>query len=465
MLMESTIAKGALMNTDEIRSAYFIGIGGIGMSAIARYFKSRGARVSGYDKTPTPLTAKLEEEGIMVHYQDDVSLLDKEADIVIYTPAVPADHRELNYYKENQFKVWKRSEVLGLITAGTYSICVAGTHGKTTTSTMVAHILRHSGFGCSAFLGGIAANYNTNYWSDDTNVTVAEADEYDRSFLKLHPDVAIVTSMDPDHLDIYGTEACMQEAFISFTHQIKKGGLLICQEAVKRSDEMNGSLRISYGPKGDASIRDLKVSDGAYLFDVVISGRILKGFRLEMGGRHNAENALAAIVVADHLKIDEDKIKSALASFKGVKRRFEQVLKSETKVVIDDYAHHPAELTALIKGARELYPSLKCCIAFQPHLYSRTRDLADGFAAALDLADEVMLLPIYPARELPMEGVSSSMIAERLQAGKVSIVEKDMLAEKLATTDASLILIAGAGDIDTQVEIIKNKLTGTSSHT
>jgi UDP-N-acetylmuramate--alanine ligase len=464
MLKETVIRKEALFNKDEIRSVYFIGIGGIGMSALARYFRSRGARVSGYDKTPTPLTAKLEEEGIRVHYQDDPSLVDKEADIVVYTPAIPGDHRELCFYREHGFPVWKRSDMLGLIASGTYSICVAGTHGKTTTSTMVAHILRHSGFGCSAFLGGIAVNYDTNYWSDETNVTVAEADEYDRSFLKLHPDVAVLTSMDPDHLDIYGTESSMQEAFISFTHQIKKGGLLICHHSVKRSDEMNGSLRISYGEQADASVLNVSVKKGAYHFDVKIFDRIINGFSLQMGGRHNVENVLAAIVVADHLKIAEEKIRNAVASFKGVKRRFEQVYKDEDRVLIDDYAHHPEELKALISGTKELYPGKKCCIAFQPHLFSRTRDLAEGFASALELADEVLLMPIYPARELPIEGVDSGMIAERIAASQVSLVEKKDMAERLVASGAQVMLIAGAGDIDMLVETVREKLKQSQRH-
>jgi UDP-N-acetylmuramate--alanine ligase len=464
MLKETVISKEAILNKDQIRSVYFIGIGGIGMSALARYFKSRGVRVSGYDKTPTPLTAKLEEEGIRVHYQDDPSLIDKEAEVVVYTPAIPGDHRELCYYRENGFLIWKRSDMLGLIASGTYSICVAGTHGKTTTSTMVAHILRHSGFGCSAFLGGIAANYDTNYWSDETNVTVAEADEYDRSFLKLHPDVAVLTSMDPDHLDIYGAESAMQDAFISFTHQIKKGGLLICHHSVKRSDEMNGSLRISYGDHADAYALNVVVKDGAYHFDVRIFDRMIKGFRLHMGGRHNVENALAAIVVADHLKIGEDKIRDAVASFKGVKRRFEQVWQNEERVIIDDYAHHPEELKALISGAKELYPGRKCCIAFQPHLFSRTRDLADGFASSLELADEVILLPVYPAREQPIEGVDSGMIANKIASAKVSLVEKSEMADRLLVSDAQVILIAGAGDIDMLVETVKEKLKTSQGH-
>lgn len=464
MLNETVISKEAVLNKHEVRAVYFIGIGGIGMSALARYFKAKGARVSGYDKTRTGLTTKLEQEGIAVHYQDDTSMLDKHADVVVYTPAVPADHLELNYYRENGFRVWKRSDMLGLITTGTYSICVAGTHGKTTTSTMVAHILRHSGFGCSAFLGGIAANYDSNYWSDETNVTVAEADEYDRSFLKLHPDVAVLTSMDPDHLDIYGTEKSMQDAFISFTHQIKKGGLLICHRSVKRSDEMNGSLRISYGQDSDASVMNVSVKEGAYHFDVKIQERVLNGFVLSMGGRHNVENALAAIVVADHLKIGEEKIRQAVACFMGVKRRFEQVVRSKDRVVIDDYAHHPEELKALISGAKELHPERKCCIVFQPHLYSRTRDLADGFAASLELADEVLLLPIYPARELPIEGVNSKMIADRISAGKVSLVEKEIMADKLLASEAGILLIAGAGDIDTLVETVKDKFINMQSH-
>ncbi|RZJ54035.1 MAG: UDP-N-acetylmuramate--L-alanine ligase, partial [Flavobacterium sp.] len=351
-----TEEKNILTNeSDALRSVYFLGIGGIGMSALARYYNSRKVKVSGYDKTSTPLTDLLEEEGIAVHFEDNLELLDKEADVVVYTPAIPPTHSELNYYKENGFQLKKRSEVLGSITRETFNICVAGTHGKTTTSAMIAHILRDTGYGCNAFLGGIAANYNTNFWSSEKNVCVAEADEYDRSFLQLSPDVAIITAMDADHLDIYGDEKTMQDAFIQFTGKIKTGGLLISKKGLARADELMGSNKMTYSAtdsSADIHTENIRVVNGSYVFDLVIHERIIKDLQLNMGGMHNIENAIAAIAVATHLDIEEDKIKKAVGNFAGVKRRFEYVVKSIDSIVIDDYAHHPEELRVLIEGAK-----------------------------------------------------------------------------------------------------------------
>ena len=439
----------------KISSVYFLGIGGIGMSALARYFKSIGIKVSGYDKTPTVLTAKLEAEGIAIHFEDNISLIDKNAELVVYTPAVPKDHKEYNYLKDNNYNVLKRSEVLGMITKSSYSICVAGTHGKTTTSAMIAHILRHSDYGCNAFLGGIATNYATNFWPSEKNVSVAEADEYDRSFLKLFPDVAVITAMDADHLDIYGTAEKLQDAFIEFANQVKPGGLLISKFDLSRSGEFKTVNKISYSMQNNAAnayAENIKLNNGSYVFDIVIQKETISDVELNMGGMHNIENAVAAITVAKHIGIANEKIKAAVAAFRGVKRRFEYVVKKDDVVMIDDYAHHPEELRALITGAKELFPGKKCSIVFQPHLFSRTKDFADGFAEVLSLADEVILLPIYPAREKPVEGVNSEMIMSRMKNRNVQVLSKEALINEIKNNKQQLLITAGAGDIDMLVE-------------
>lgn len=428
------------------------------MSALARYFNSKGVLVSGYDKTETTLTKKLAEEGIAVHYADNIEFIDKAAELVVYTPAVPKDHKELNYYRQHNYEVVKRSDVLGAITNSSFNICIAGTHGKTTTSTMVAHILRHSGYGCTAFLGGIAVNYNSNFWSSEKNVCVVEADEYDRSFLKLSPDVAVISSMDADHLDIYGTAENMEQAFIDFSARIKAGGLLLSKYGLKRTDDLKATEHLTYHLHNEnASVyaANIKMINGSYRFDVLMQYWELRDVVLNMGGLHNIENIIAAVSIAHYLEVDNDKIRKAVADFKGVKRRFEYVVKNERQVMIDDYAHHPEELRALISGARELFPGKKCSVVFQPHLYSRTRDLAQGFAESLDLADEVILLPIYPARELPVEGVNSEMIMNKMKNKNKRVLDKEELMEWVKTSRPSLLITAGAGDIDTLVEPLK----------
>lgn len=432
------------------------------MSALARYFNEKGVMVSGYDKTETTLTKKLVEEGIAIHYEDNIELIDKAAELVIYTPAIPKDHRELNYFLQHNYQLVKRSEVLGAITNSTFSVCVAGTHGKTTTSTMVAHILRHSEYGCNAFLGGIAVNYNSNFWSDPGNVSVVEADEYDRSFLKLSPDVAIINSMDPDHLDIYGTAENMEQAFIEFSQRIKPSGLLLSKYGLKRTDDLNAHEHLTFHLHNEnASVyaANVKTINGSYQFDVLMQYWELHDVVLNMGGLHNIENMIAAISVAHYLEIDNDKIREAVAAFRGVKRRFEYIVKNESQVMVDDYAHHPEELRALLSGAKELFPEKKCTVIFQPHLYSRTNDFADGFAESLDLADEVILLPIYPARELPMPGVSSEMILERMKNMNKKVLNKEALIEWIKNNKTELLITAGAGDIDTLVEPIQEILT------
>ena len=444
-----------MIKLNDIKNVYFVGAGGIGMSAIERFFLSRDVKVSGYDKTVTVLTTELQREGVLIHFEDSIEQLDKEAQLVVYTPAVPKDHKELNWYRDNGYNVVKRSDVLQIITADSFNICIGGTHGKTTISSMVGHVLRHTGFGCNAFLGGIVVNYNSNFWSSENNVCVVEADEYDRSFYKLSPDIAVLTAMDPDHLDIYGTAEAMQDAFVVFAENTKPGGLLIRRSCLNRLAHANVSQQLTYGlsdDNADVHVTALRTHDGSYWFDVKVKGVELQDVNLNVGGLHNVENVLVAITIAKQLGIEDEKIKEAVAAFKGVKRRFEYVLKNEQHVVIDDYAHHPEELNALISGARSVFPKRKLTIVFQPHLFSRTKDLADDFAAALDKADEVILLPIYPARELPIEGVTSSTILDLMGNKKIQLLSKETMLNWVATNKPELLLMAGAGDIDALVK-------------
>ena len=448
---------------------YFIGIGGIGMSAVARYFHSKGVKVSGYDKTPTTLTKEMESTGISIHYEENIERIPKDPQLVVYTPAVPGDHKELQYYQQQGKKVLKRSDVLQLITESSFNICIAGTHGKTTITTMVAHLLRDSGFGCNAFLGGISVNYGTNFWSDPKNVCVIEADEYDRSFLKLSPDIAIITAMDADHLDIYGDAASVEQAFIDFSRKLRSGGLLVKQLALKRGNELSAQRQLTYSllnSSADVYGANIRMMDGSYGFDVLMKGNMLEDVVLHMGGMYNVENIVAAVAVASSLGIGNEKIKSAVASFRGVKRRFEYIIKASNLVFIDDYAHHPEELRALITGAKALFQQKKCTVIFQPHLYTRTRDFADGFAEVLDLADEVVLLPIYPARELPIENVNSELILNKMKTATRSVKTKDELmewtrieyAKKIDSKPGNVLITAGAGDIDTLLAGIKERL-------
>lgn len=435
------------------------------MSALARYFNALGKKVSGYDKTETELTKKLVEEGIAIHYEDNVALAPKQPDIVVYTPAIPKGHSELEYYKANAADILKRSDVLGVITRSSFNICVAGTHGKTTISTMIAHVLRHTGYGCNAFLGGIAANYNSNFWSNERNVCVVEADEYDRSFLKLSPDIAVISSMDADHLDIYGTPGSMRDAFVEFSGKVKKGGVLFSKWGLEKGDALKTSRHFTYSrssEQADVYASSIRNKEGGYLYNVKWDKWELKDVALNMGGLHNVENSVAAIAIAHELGIDDNKIKAAVADFKGVKRRFEYIVPvtdSNKVVYIDDYAHHPAELEALITGAKGLFPDRKCTVIFQPHLFSRTNDFAQEFAESLDLADEVVLLSIYPARELPMPGVTSDTIASKMKNTKHAILSKDDLLNWIGNDyikkENGLLITAGAGDIDKLVEPIR----------
>jgi UDP-N-acetylmuramate--alanine ligase len=453
------------MDLNNIQRVYFIGIGGIGMSAIARFFNEKGVQVSGYDRTSTVLTKQLEAEGMQIHYTDDINLIDKAANLVVYTPAIPATHAELQWLRDNGYEVVKRSDVLQEITRSLFAITVAGTHGKTTVSTMIAHLLTDSGYGCNAFLGGISVNYNKNFWSSDKAVAVIEADEYDRSFLKLSPDIAVLTAMDADHLDIYGTPEAMEDAFIQYTHNIKPNGTLIARFGLHRNKELNATNKLLYSLQNDAAnayAANIRMINGGYEFDVIQQNWMIDNIVMHIGGMHNVENAVAAITVAHLLGIDAGKIRAAIGSFKGIRRRFEYVIKTNEQVYIDDYAHHPEELRALITSAKALFPGKKCTVIFQPHLFTRTRDLADGFAESLSLADEVILLPIYPARELPIAGVTSEMIAEKITV-PVKILPKEKVVEYLGKQDVPLLITAGAGDIDQLKEpvahLLKNKTT------
>ena len=445
-----------------LKRIYFIGIGGIGMSALARYFNTQGVFVSGYDKTPTALTDSLIEEGIAIHFEDDLNQIDKAATVIVYTPAIPTEHKELNFYRDNGYLVVKRSDVLQWVTENAFTIGIAGTHGKTTTTSMTAHILRHTGYGCNAFLGGIASNYDTNFWSHEKNVVVVEADEYDRSFLKLSPNIAVITAVDPDHLDIYGTAEEVLKAFGQYADKIKPGGTLIQKFGTTVETSATDKTISTYGynhAEAGYHANALKVVDGSYVFDLVHPNGVLKNVVLNMGGLHNVENAIAAIAIALCLGIEDEKIIAAVADFKGVKRRFEYKVKTANKVLIDDYAHHPEELSALISGVKSIFPNQKMVLVFQPHLYSRTQDQSAGFSATLDQADEVILLPIYPARELPIPGVTSDMLLSAMTIEKKQVMSKEQLMAWAATTEDKLIVMAGAGDIDVCINQIKDILT------
>ena len=449
------------MNLTQINKIYFLGIGGIGMSALARFFLKRGADVRGYDRTETDLTRQLSAEGAHIHYEDSIDLLWKEAGLIIYTPAIPADCKELNWYKDQNYPIYKRSDVLQWITESMFAITVAGTHGKTTISTMIAYLLREAGEGCNAFLGGISANYDSNYWGSDNNVAVVEADEYDRSFLKLSPDIAVLSSMDADHLDIYGTVEALEEAFIEYTKKIKAGGLLLVKHGLHRGAELKGPETLSYSlqnSSADCYAANIVQKAGGYHFTSFGPKAMIADVHLPIGGMHNVENVIAAITVALQMEVDPLQIRQALERFKGVHRRFEYVVKNDHVVYVDDYAHHPQELAALIQSAKRLFPKRRAVVAFQPHLFSRTRDLAEGFAHSLDIADEIILLDIYPAREQPMEGITSKTIAEKMGNPEHTIMSKEALLEFVKAAPLDLFITAGAGDIDKLVKPIKQIL-------
>ena len=448
---------------------YFLGVGGIGMSALARYFRHYGKAVAGYDKTRTPLTAELENEGIAIHYNEDTSfvnrLLEEEGEgniLVVYTPAVPSDHPEYLLFTSRPVRIMKRSAVLGEITRQFKTIAIAGTHGKTTTTTMVTHLLRTAGINCFAFMGGISKNYNTNLILGDATreaYVVVEADEYDRSFLTLHPFLAVITSVDADHLDIYGDDSHVKEGYQLFAGCLRDGGLLVVKKTVDNELRLSNE-RLIYSLNLDTEYRADRVSieNGAYRYNVVGTLGSVEGVELGMAGMHNVENSVAAVAIAQQLGIKADVIREALRSFAGVKRRFDYRLRTSDVVYIDDYAHHPEELRATITSARLLYPGKKITGIFQPHLYSRTRDFAEAFAASLDLLDECILLEIYPAREQPIPGVSSQMLIDLMKIADRKILTRGEVLESISAQKRQVILTMGAGDIDQLADKIETLL-------
>lgn len=453
------------MNFNDIKRIYFIGIGGIGMSALARYFKKHGAEVHGYDRSETDLTRALVAEGMYVHYDDDVNYIPEGVDLVVFTPAVPKDHAELNWFLEHAYPVKKRAEVLGMISKAKRCVAIAGTHGKTTTSTMTAHLLRACGVDATAFVGGISLNLGSNFVEGASDWVVVEADEYDRSFLHLHPEIAVLNSLDPDHLDIYGTPEAVVESYKQFVRQIKPGGTLIYRHGLPLDDVASelaatGRHVFTFGiDEGYYETYNVHVEDGQMAFGLKSSIFDWSDLRLNYPGRHNVLNATAAIAATLAAGGFSPDLRAALADFKGVKRRFEFIVRTPELVYVDDYAHHPAELEAAIGAAKMLYPTRKVTGIFQPHLYTRTRDFADDFAAALDGLDECILLDIYPAREMPISGVTSAMIAGLMKNKNVTLTSKAELLNVLKTQKIEVLMTMGAGDIDTMIEPIKQLIT------
>lgn len=444
------------------RNVYFIGIGGIGMSAIARFCKFKGCSVSGYDRTPSELTRRLEAEGIEVHYDDDCSRIpeDREDTLVVYTPAVPDEFGELAYAREKGYKVIKRSRMLGELTRGESCLAVAGTHGKTTTSTMIAHILTEGGNGCSAFLGGISKNYGTNMLVSDTPVVVAEADEFDRSFLQLHPSTAVITSMDADHLDIYGDLEHVQQAFREFASQVSETLILKYGLPIASGDVQAKIFTYHFdNPSADFHSANLRLGDdGHYTYDLVYPGGTLSDIRVGAIGWVNVENSIAAAAVCLCRGMDAQKVRHALSSFEGVRRRLDVQVNRPGLCYIDDYAHHPAELRSAISSVRQVFPGRKITGVFQPHLYTRTRDFASGFAEALSMLDRLILLDIYPAREEPIEGVSSELIFKDVSCPEKLLVHKSGLMDLLSREELDVLITLGAGDIDRFVPEITGML-------
>ncbi len=432
------------------------------MSALARWFKAMGKNVAGYDRVKTSLTASLEFEGIPIHYTDNLKkapdwIDDSDHTLIVFTPAIPDDHQELNYFKTNAFTVCKRSEVLGIITKSKYTIAVAGTHGKTTTSSMIAHLLVDSEKGCSAFVGGIMTNYDSNLIiGTENSPVVVEADEFDRSFLRLFPDFSIVTSLDPDHLDIYGESDEMERSYLDFMQLTDENGSILLHENVaEKVGERLSKAFMTYGLK-TSRIRgtNLRVEDSAFVFDYE-GEQSIESIRLNLPGFHNVTNAVAAITVALHSGIPKSVIRKRMESYEGVKRRFEYIIKREDLIYIDDYAHHPSEIEALLASVRKLYPGKKITVVFQPHLYTRTRDFQEEFAESLSAADEVILLDIYPARELPILGITSQVIFEKINHQNKYHYHKDDFPTILDNFSPEVLLTVGAGDIDTLVPLIR----------
>jgi UDP-N-acetylmuramate--alanine ligase len=458
------VNKPTAIQLTDFQNIYFLGIGGIGMSALARYFNSTGYSVGGYDKTPSPLTDQLIQEGCEIHFKDlgeDIPLKfnRKSTTLVVLTPAIPVDHSEWKYFKEIGFTILKRSEVLGLITQKLKGLCVAGTHGKTTTSTMLAHILNTSSWKCNAFLGGISSNFKSNLLIDESSpFAVIEADEFDRSFLRLSPFSSIITSADPDHLDIYGSASQFQEGFQLYAQKISKDGFLIVKEGLPFMSE---AKRITYSVSSNTAdfyAQNLRIEGGQFFMDVYFSSEVWENVELGVPGIHNAENALACIALLVSMGMDEVQIRRGLQSFHGVKRRFEYIVRDKRFIYVDDYAHHPKEIKALIDSIRLMYPSKKVTGIFQPHLFSRTNDFMEDFAVELGKLDEVVLLPIYPARELPMEGVTSDVLLEKIENSNKKLLQPQDVIDSFSVDNCDVLLTIGAGDIDRIVDKLKLKI-------
>lgn len=445
------------MNLKEIHNVYFIGIGGIGMSALARYFKSIGKKVAGYDKTPTDITIGLETLGISIHFEDNINLIPndfyQENTLVIITPAVPPSHSEWNYFMERNYVLKKRAEVLGIITKDTFCFAVAGTHGKTTTSAILGHILYESGEDVTAFIGGIVEGYNSNLIGSGKTITVVEADEFDRSFLHLHPNIACVTSTDADHLDIYGDSEHIEASFHEFADKVKDKTKMF----VAKGLNLEG-LTVAVNEEADYKAFNVRIEKSQYVFDVQTPTETIKDLRFGLPGKHNLTNALTALAMAKTFGSPTEAIAKALMSFKGIKRRFSYQIKTDKLVYIDDYAHHPTEINAVYNAVRELYPNDKVLAIFQPHLFSRTRDFADNFAKSLSAFDEVLLLDIYPARELPLQGITSQWLCDKMTNPHKKVISKSDLIPAILKSDCKVVVTIGAGDIGELVKIIKNSL-------
>ena len=458
------------MDVNTIKSVYFIGAGGIGMSALVRYFLSKGKIVAGYDRTPSDLTEKLIEEGADIHYEEDITLIPeeckkKESTMVVFTPAIPETHKELQFFRNNGFEILKRAQVLGMLTRTEKGLCVAGTHGKTTTSSMTAHLLHQSHIGCNAFLGGISKNYKTNLLLSSTSeYVVIEADEFDRSFHQLTPYATVVTAVDSDHLDIYGTREAYLESFNKYTSLIVPGGYLIAKKGIELSPRVQENVKVySYGiEEGDFRAENIRIGNGEIIFDYISPFGNIKDIQLGVPVYVNIENGVAAMALAQIAGVTNEEIKKAMPTFGGVDRRFDFKIKEDNLVFLSDYAHHPAEIKQSISSVKALYPGKKVTVIFQPHLYTRTRDFYKEFASSLSLADEVILLDIYPARELPIEGVTSRLIFDNLaNPAKTTMCSKEELLDLIAGKDIEILITLGAGDIDNMVpqicNILKNK--------
>lgn len=457
------------MNIETIKSVYFVGAGGIGMSALVRYFLSKGKNVAGYDKTPSDLTETLIKEGADIHYDDNICLIpdyckDKESTLVVFTPAIPNTHSELSYFRNNGFEIMKRAQVLGIITKSSRGLCVAGTHGKTTTSSMLAHLLKQSHVDCNAFLGGILKNYNSNLMlSDKSDLTVVEADEYDRSFHWLSPYMAVITAVDPDHLDIYGTEDAYRESFEHFTSLIRPGGVLLLKKGVNIKPRLNENVRMytySASDGGDFHAKNIRIGNGEIIFDFYGPEVEIKDVSLGVPVKINIENGVAAMALAFLNGVTEEEIRKGMASFEGPARRFDFHLKKDDIVLLDDYAHHPAELKASIVSVKELYAGKRITGIFQPHLYSRTRDFASDFASSLSLLDELVLLDIYPAREEPIPGITSEIIFKDVTISDKHLIKKEELLDYIKSNLSTfeVVVMLGAGNIDRLIEPVKQIL-------